>query len=136
MRVLVAALIAFALVSPAGAARKKAEPKADAAKVEAPACIGVPVEPLLERLKASGFEHEIITDRAAVLRISVILIRNADKPFAVPSKMVIVFIGETAKIGIIQGDKLCAVVTGPASEVRAMLRAVHGISIRQEGTGI
>ncbi len=109
----------FAIAAPKA---KKAEPKQ-----EAPAC--VVVAPLIDRLKASGLEHEIITDGIAVIRIAAVLQQNADKPFPMPTSIVIVFHGEHAYIGLIVNDKLCARVTGPASAVRALLKAVHGQNV-------
>jgi len=127
MRYLVAAVVLLLASMPALGAKgdklKKPEPKQ-----EAPVC--APIAPLMDKLKASGLEHQVITDGIAVIKIATVLNANADKPFPMPTSLVIVFLGENAKIGILVGDKLCAVVTGPASSVRGLLKAVHGISIR------
>jgi hypothetical protein len=116
--------VLLALAGPALAApkAKKAEPKQ-----EAPVC--VLLAPLMDKLKASGLEHQVITDGIAVLRIAAVLQQNADKPFPMPTSLVIVFYGEHAYIGLVVNDKLCARVTGPASAVRAMLKAVHGQNV-------
>lgn len=95
-------------------------------------CAPLPAD-AMERLKASGLEYEIVTDAIAVLKIVLVLKANTDKPFQMPTSLVIVFIGEEAKIGIISGDKICAVITGPADAVRAMLKRVHGQTVLEHG---
>src|SRR4051812_12950442 len=116
----------LALVLPAGAA-KKAKPKAEPAPAAEPAPVCVPVEPLFDQLKASGLEYEHITDVAAVRRFAGFIKGSA--PFPEPTSIVVAFKGDAAAIGIIVGDKLCAVLRGPADNVRRLVRSIQGQSV-------
>lgn len=125
-------LAALAISWPAwGAAPKgkKAEPPKVEQKAEAPACIGVPIEPLLERVKSSGLEYEIIADPRAVVRISAVLAQNIDVPFRAPDVIIVVFLRDVARIGLVNDGKLCAMLEAPAGAVRGLVRAVHGQSV-------
>lgn len=91
------------------------------------ACI--PVGPLFERLQASGLEFEDITDPVAVRRIAAEIAAHTEQPFPPPTRLIIAFIGDGAKIGIVVNDEVCAVLSGPAHAVRMLLQAVHGQSV-------
>lgn len=124
IRLLLGALIFAVCTATLAAAPKKPEPSAPVRQ-----CL--PLDPLMEKLKASGLEFEDITARAAVVRITLAIRANlkGEEPFPNPTRLVIVFLREEARIGIIVGDKVCAIVNGPSDKVRALVHAVSGQSV-------
>lgn len=82
--------------------------------------------PLMAQLKASGFEHEVISEGLVLLKVIAVLKENASAPFPMPDKIVVVFIGREAKIGLIAKDCLRSVITAPADHFRRELKGAKG----------
>ena len=108
---------------PASAAKKPD------AKITQKAQVCIQVDPLFQRLRASGIEFEDVHEPAAVKRIAEALRSNGGE-FPEPTRIIVVFLGENAKIGIVVGDCLRAIASAPSAPVRLLVHAVHGQTIR------
>jgi hypothetical protein len=77
----------------------------------------------IDRLRATGLAVEVVEGDVAArvladLRRRVAIVDD-------PTRLVIVF-AEAARIGLVFGEEICAIVSGPTEETREMLRRARG----------
>ena len=78
----------------------------------------------IEKLRAAGLPVELVEGEIAARVLAAL--RQRVEIDADPTRLVIVFGGEGAGIGLVYGEALCAIVSGPARETQEILRQARG----------